>query len=306
MANEFIQAEEIVEAAVLLLQREIVLPRTVWRQADAAYTGRKPKDDTITLSIPGVIDARSRTMRANAALVADEIAETSVPVQLTDHVYSLLNLRDEDLTLSIQDFTRQVLQPQIRAVAEGLELPIATALSATTWAAPAVEFVEGTDDPYKVLLNCSKALNTQNVPRAGRYFVCGANVEAAILASDKVSKVNESGTSDALREATINRLAGFTVIGSNALGVDEAYAYHMTAIAFAQVAPAIPEGATMGSRLADDNFAMRYLRDYNPSGTNGPVDRSLVDAFVGVKSVEEGEDEENFRGVAVDFTGEGS
>jgi hypothetical protein len=86
VANEFIQAEEIVEAAVLLLQREIVLPRTVWRQADANYTGRKPKDDTITLSIPGVIDARSRTMRANAALVADEIAETSVPVQLTQAV----------------------------------------------------------------------------------------------------------------------------------------------------------------------------------------------------------------------------
>lgn len=302
MANEFIQAEEIVEAAMLLLQREIVLPRTVWRQADASYTGRKPKDDTITLSIPGVVDARTRTMRANTALTADEIAETSVPVQLTTHVYSLLNIRDEDLTLSIRDFTAQVLAPQIRAVAEGLEAPIATALGAADWEATAVAFTEGTDEPYDVLVDAGKALNKLNVPRAGRFFVCGANVEGALLKSDKLSKVNESGTSDALREAMITRVAGFTVVGSNALGEDEAYAYHPTAVAFAQVAPALPEGATMKARLASDGLAMRYLRDYNPTATNGPVDRSLVDAFVGAKSVEEGDDLKNFRGVAIDFT----
>lgn len=306
MANELIQAEEIVLAANLLLQREVVLPRTVWRQADANYTGSKPKDDTVTLSVPGVLDARTRTMRANTALVADEIAETSVPVKLTEHVYSLLNIRDEDLTLSIRDFTAQILQPQIRAVAEGLEDVIATALTGTTWAADAVTFEEGTDEPVDVLINCAKALNVQNVPRSGRYFVCGANVEAAILKSDKINEADKSGTVDALREATVNRIAGFTIVGSNAIAADAAYAYHMNAIAFAQVAPALPEGATMKARLASDGFAMRYLRDYNPTATNGPVDRSLVDSFAGAKSVEEGDDDENFRGVEIDFTGAGS
>ena len=43
----------------------------------------------------------------------------------------------------------------------------------------------------------------------------------------------------------------------------------------------------MASRVASESFALRYLRDYNPTNSTGPVDRSLVDAFVGAASVEE-------------------
>lgn len=306
MANTFIKAAQIVNAANLLLQREIVLPRLVWRQADAGFRGAL--NDTITLKVPAVLTHRTRTMRSANPLVADELAQTSVPVQLDTHVYQLLNITDEELTLDIADFAREILAPQIRAVAEGMEDAIATALEGATWEATAVNFVEGTDEPYDVLVDAAKALNQLNVPRSGRVFLAGANVEAALLKSDKLSKVNESGSDSALREAIITRVAGFTVVGSNAIDPDAAFAFTQTAIAFANVAPVVPAGATMGDRQSFDGLALRYLRDYNPTNSTGPVDRSLVDAFVGAASVEEGAEgsETNQRGVAITFTGEGS
>lgn len=305
MANTIIKAEQIVEAALLLLQRSVVLPRTVWRQADADFMGAK--DDTITLRVPAVLTAETRTMRANTALSETELTETSVDVTLDTHVYKLLKIRDEELTLDVKDFVRQVLNPQVRSVAEGCEDVIAAALQGANIAAgQTVAFVEGTDEPYDVAVNARRELNVLNVPMADRFLVLGANVEAAFLKSDKLSKVNEAGTPDALRDATLTRVAGFTVLGSNALDPDEGFAYHRTAVGYGNVAPQVPEGATMGSRQSSEGFAMRYLRDYNPTATNGPVDRSLVDAFVGAASVEEGETPNNNRLVAIDFTPEGS
>lgn len=306
MANETIKAAQIVEAAVLLLQREIVLPRLVWRMADANFQGAL--DDTITLRVPAVLDASSRTMRSDTALVFGDFAETAVPVQLNTHVYSGLKIRDEELTLDIRNFAAQVLAPQIRAVAEGLEDVIATALAAADADATSIDFVEGTDEPFDVLVDARRALNLLNVPMEGRVFLMGANVEAAVLKDDKINQVNTSGTDSALREATINRLSGFTLVTSNAIDPDAAYAFHRTAIALGMVAPSLPDGAASKARVSLEGLAMRYLRDYAPENSTGPVDRSLVDCFVGAASVEDGEEgsETNKRLVHINFTGEGS
>lgn len=305
MANEFIKAQQIVDAAALLLQREIVLPRLVWTQPSASFVGAL--DDTITLRVPAVREARTRTMRSTDPLVADDLAETSVPVTLDTHVYDLLNITDEQLTLDITNFARQVLAPQMRGVAEGMEDVIATALDGATVGVDQTIAMGGSDEPYDVAIDARTALNALNVPRSERVLVLGSNVEAAFLKSDKLSKVNESGTDDALRDATITRVAGFTVVGSNAVDPDVAYAFHRTAVAFGNVAPALPDGAAMKARVATEGLALRYLRDYNPTNSTGPVDRSLVDAFVGAASVEEnpdnsGDDATNNRLVVINYT----
>lgn len=314
MANTFIKATQVVQMARLLLQREIVLPQLVWsdftkQQFQYAY------NDTVTMSVPAVMSARTRTMRSSTGLTADDLTETSVDVKLDTHVYKLLNITDEQLTLDIKDFGAQVLAPQIRSVAEGLEDVIAAELAAATSASANVQFLEGTDDPYRVLLLARKALNDLNVPQDGRVFVCGSSVELALLESDRISKASNSGdaiASTALTDATIARVAGFRIVQSNALDPDEAYAFHRTAVAFGAFAPAIPQGASDGSQVTSEGIGMRYLRDYNPTNSTGPVDRSLVDVFAGAASVEEtdpdesGATPENRRLVKIDFTPEES
>lgn len=288
MAITTIKADQIVAAANLLLQREIVLPRLIWTQPGNKFVGAL--DDTVTLRVPAVLAARTRTMRSNTALTADSLTETKLGVKLTDHIYTLLNITDEELTLDILNFTAQILAPQMRAVAEGLENVIAGVLEGATTEADDLVFGDN-DEPYDVAVDASTELNTLNVPRAGRILLVGANVENAFLKSDKLSKVNESGTSDALRDATITRVAGFTVIGSNAIDPDHAYAFDRFAVAGALVAPSLPDGAAMKAHVTGDSgIGMRFLRDYNPTNSTGPVDRSLVDVFAGAASVETGEE----------------
>ena len=286
MANTFIKATQVVQMARLLLQREIVLPRLVWsdftkQQFQYAY------NDTVTMAVPAVMDARTRTLRSETGLTADDLTETSVDVKLDTHVYKLLNITDEQLTLDIRDFGSQVLQPQIRAVAEGLEDVIAAELAAApVTAAQTINFAEATDDPYRVLLQARKILNDFNVPMNNRVLVVGSSVELAMLDNDRISKSTiDAIQRDALVDATLSRVAGFTIVQSNALGENEAYAFHQTAIAFGAFAPAIPAGAADGSQTNSDGIGMRYLRDYNPTNATGPVDRSLVDAFAGAASV---------------------
>lgn len=281
MANTFIKATQVVNAAALLLEREIVLPRLVWTQPDSNFVGAL--DDTVTLRVPATFSSRTRTMRSNTALTADDLTETSVPVQLTDHVYKLLNITDEQLTLDITDFAAQVLNPQVRAVARGMEDVIASELQSAT--AAEMVTIDNTSAPasgeaFAALVEARRVLNDGNVDRSDRVVVLGSALEAWFL-QDPVVNNHNSGNRDALEEATLNRLAGFTIVGSNALSPDEGYAFHRTAIAFANVAPALPSGAAMAARTATANLALRYLRDYNPTNSTGPVDRSLVDAFCG-------------------------
>jgi hypothetical protein len=301
VANTFIKATQVVQMARLLLQREIVLPRLVWSDF-SKQSFQYAANDTVSMVVPAVFDARTRVLRSTTALTADDLTETKVDVTLDTHVYKLLNITDEQLTLDIRDFGTQVLQPQIRSVAEGLEDVIATELAAATPAAT-VNYADGTDDPWKVVLAARKELNDLNVPKANRVLVVGSGVEVALLSDDRWSKAQNAGEAivgDALTDAMLPRTAGFTIVGSNALAEDEAYAFHQTAIAFGAFAPAIPAGAADGSQTASEGIGLRYLRDYNPTNSTGPVDRSLVDAFAGATSVEQ--DGANKRLVAINYT----
>lgn len=282
MANAFLKPEVIAAAGLGILRREVVLPQTVSRLGIADFRGAK--NDTITMRVPAIRTAKTRAMRSGAALVAEDLTEVGVDVTLDTHVYDLANITDEELTLDIRDFGAQVLQPQIRGVVEELEDTIVGALEGATVGADQELSVDESDDPYDVFVDARKVLNTLNVPRASRFAVLGANVEAWALKSDKLSKVNESGGDSALRDATLGRVAGFTTLGSNAVDPDAAYFYVSSAVAFALVAPAVPAGATFGQSVSSDGMALRWLRDYDPTYAR---DRSLVDAFTGASSVED-------------------
>lgn len=283
MPNTFIKAGQIVDAANLLLRRELVLARFTTRLSANNFVGSL--NDTVTLRVPAVVSARTRVLRSSTALVADTLAETAVPVQLDTHVYTLLNITDEELTLDIADFSRQVLQPQMRAVAEGIDTAVATEL------AGAVPFEAAISIPlagkvFDSLVDAQKLLSQSNVDRGNRIAIVGSDVEARII---KEIGARETSMGDsAIADATVARMAGLTIVGSNSVPANTAYVFHATAFAGAFVSPALPDGASMKARVASDGFALRYIRDYNPSNATGPVDRSLVDTFMGVSSVNDG------------------
>ena len=296
MANTFLKPEVINRTALALLQREIVLPNLVWRFAESDFRGAK--DDTITLRLPAILTARDYEWRTrNNAIVIDDLTELGVDVSLDTHPYSAVAITDEQLTLDIISFGEQVLQPQMRAVAERLENLIATTLGgAIVPAAAEVAHTIGTTDGYVTAVKARKVLNMQNVPMNGRVLLLGANLEEDFLNSDHLTLVDQSGSDSALRDGTLGRILGFTVVTSNAIDPDIGYAFHATAVAFGNVAPVVPDGAVAGSSDTSNGLAMRWLRDYDP---NYLRDRSVVSAFAGATSVED--DGENMRLVKINM-----
>ena len=304
MANTFLKPEVINRTALMLLEREVVLPRLVWNYADAEFRGAK--NDTVTLRLPARLDANTYTFRndRSSPITVDDVTETSVAVVLDKDYYSAVQVTDEQLTLDIVDFGEQVLSPQVKAVARGLEDLIATTLAGADYAtANEISFQNSDNEMWATLIQARKVLNDANVPREGRVLVVGSNIEAEMLNDDKFNRVDSAGpeATTALREATINRLAGFTIVGSNAIDENAAYAFHPTAFAFVNVAPVVPDGVTYGSRMADGGLAMRWIRDYDPLYLR---DRSVVNAFAGCSSVEDGigdDADKQVRAVALTF-----
>lgn len=297
MANSFLTAPTIVAQTLGLLERELVLPRLVSTFGNTDFRGAI--GDTLTMRVPAIATARDYTWRTRPSpIVVDDLVEAGVDVSLDSHVYSAVSITDEQLTLDIRSFGDQVLQPQVRAVAEKLEGIIADAL--TNAPATAIGFDAGTDDAFDVAVDARRLLNTNNVALADRVLLLGADVEAAFLKSDKLSKTNEAGTDSALRDAVIGRVAGFTVVTSNGIPADEAYAFHRSAIAFANVAPAVPDGVNFGAAQQYAGLALRWIRDYDP---NYLRDRSVVSSFAGAASVNTaGATPTNQRAVRINFT----
>lgn len=300
MANTFLKPTVINRMALKLLQREVVLPRLVWNFADAEFRG--VYGDTVTLRLPAVLAAREYGFRNNRSseIVIDDLTETSVPVVLDTDLYSAVALTDEQLTLDIVDFSEQVLNPQVSAIARGLEDLIVETMQSATYGT-SLNIADSADGMWGTLLDARKALNDANVPREGRVVVVGSEIEREILSDDKFNRVDSvgDGAVSAVREATINRLAGFTIVGSNAIDAETAIAFHPTAFAFVNVAPVVPDGANFGSRMAESGLAMRWLRDYDAPHLQ---DRSVVSSFAGCSSVED-DDTTNVRAVRINFQG---
>jgi len=295
VANTFLTPDVYARTALGLLTRQIVLPAVVWRDFESEFSGRI--GDTVTVRIPATTTAREWDIDNNRAvpITTDTLTEDSFPVQLTKIPYSAVQVTDEEWDLKIENFGTQVLLPQVRAVAEKIEGYLATAMQTASYD---VELSVDEDDPYLTLVDARKALNDANVPLSERFAVVGSSVEAAILKSSRFKPLESAVTQSAFSDATLGRIAGFTVVSSNAIDEGEAYCFHRTAYILSTRAPRVPQGAKQGASESYQGLAATWTQDYDPDYLR---DRSVVRAFAGAQAVTEG-GSDVVRGVRLELT----
>lgn len=285
MAHVFLKPTVVVDTAIKLLQREIVLPQLVWLNGIGDFAGKY--QDTITIRVPARTVAHRRSLRGTGAarnLVTEDLTENAIPVTLDHDVYHAVALTDEELTLDITDFAGQVLNRQIRAVAEDLENGLADTIAGANYAQNDM-IVQATDTTmWDAVVDARRKLNDKYVDRNGRVLVVGSAVEAAFLKDETFARYDSTGDSpnSALRDAAIGNVAGLRVVVSDALKHGDAYLFHPTAFIMATRPPAAPRGANYTAAASAAGLAIRWLMDYDYSAT---TDRSLVDTFVGYQSV---------------------
>lgn len=287
-----IKATVVVDTALALLEREVVLPNLIWRDAGGDFRGAK--DDTISIRLPAYAKANKRDLRSADARVRTKLFERKVDVTLTSDLQVDIPITDEELTLDIRDFTAGVVAPALRGIVRGYEDEVAALIEGSD---PAWDDITVDDTveqgAFNALIDARKNLNDANVPMEGRVAVVGSSLEAAILKSPHLARFDQSGSTSALREAMIGRLAGFTIVVANALTPTVGYVFHRTAYVLNSRAPFVPDGAPWGASMAAGGFAIRAVQVLDPDdivnifatdawvGTNVVTDRGAIDEDTG-------------------------
>ncbi|QPB09545.1 major capsid protein [Streptomyces phage Sycamore] len=291
--SDFIkQQAKLVAAALPLLKRSLILSAFIDKQSGADFKGAQ--GDVLNIRRPAVLAARSEaiTRSKTRSILTDEIVESTIQVKLDQHVYSAVDITDAEATLDIESFAGQILAPQVEAIASDLDLKVRDALEtlpALTDANGATVVIGRVADPEAqakairfAIPKLRQRLNKNHVPAGGRVLLVGSEIEAALINDPHLTKLDESGTTDALREASIGRLYGFTIVSSDVIEPDEMIAVHPTAFKLAMIAPVAPAGAAFASSQSANGVAMRYIRDYN---SDKAMDRSFLSVYTGISPV---------------------
>jgi len=280
MASNFLKSSVLRDNVVTALSRMLTLSPTVWRDAGGSFRGAL--NDTITLRVPAYTVANDRALRSGDQRNRRGLFESAVPVTLDHNLYRDVPLSDEEQTLDILDFARQVVNPMLGGIARGIEdVLLEDAILAADYEHQVALDVAS---PYADIVEARKLLNDSRVPFENRFLACGTSVAAALISSPQFAAVDQSGTAQTLREGILGRIAGFTVLESPGMPPDEAYAYHQTAYCLSTQAPAVPAGAPAGFVSNQDGFAIRIVQILDSSTIENVV---AADVFCGASPVKD-------------------
>ena len=285
MAITLFSPDQAARATLSSLRYLTNLPRTVRQDFSNEFVAGRGQ----TVNVLGPISAGTAKVYTPANRTArdpiqfNDITQAWFPVTLDQQVYNAVRLPDDFATFSLEDMTRQVLRPQAESVVDALAAPLISQMTAIATDASIPAVAPDGSNIRQVLIKARQVLNERKIPAADRWFAVGSDIEAAILSDTLLQKVNESGSSEVLRNATIGRLFGFTIVADPTLPADFGIAYHRDAFAHVTRPSRQPDGAAFSASVAQDGYALRWIQHYNPLQLE---DQSVVDTFFGATTLD--------------------
>lgn len=201
MSNSFVTANLIAERALpLLAERTAMLPLMYSGQWDSTY---KKAGDTIQIRKPSRATAIDTSGDISGSIA--DVSDSSVSVQLSNQYGVPFTLTSKEMTMNMDDFERQVINPAVNAIAENInaavldlykDIPYFTGTSGTT------------PDALSDLANVGKVLNNNDCPQMDRAVVMDFDALAKFQALDSLVEVDKAGTNQALRQGLIGQIYG--------------------------------------------------------------------------------------------------
>ena len=280
--HEPVKPEKLIDTYVGLLPRFTGLHQLFARKGIEDYVNAE--NDTISMKVEGRLPARRYTFRNNrsAEIVFDQYKERKVSVTMGDHIYSAVEITDEQVDFDLMTPGNLVVR-QASAVGEGLHNLCA-------------DFVESAPFPVVIggaqynirrsILEARRVMNKLRVP-GQRFLIVGSDFELAMLEDEKLvnaSNVGDGIAESALRNATIGQLYGFTVVRDEQIAPDAAYAMVDGGFVLINAAPSVPASVGFGASASYDGVALTWLRQYDLRKVQ---DQSLVHTWAGLQYVKD-------------------
>ncbi|CAM5534890.1 hypothetical protein GCM10010329_28840 [Streptomyces spiroverticillatus] len=283
-------SDVIASAALEALNQKIVIGNLVSRDAETDYV--PGVGSTVNVRIPTKLTAHD--VARGGDMPSDSLDEKVIPVTLDVHAVSQVHSNAHDVTLDIKNYAKQVVGPQVDAVAGRIEKRIAAELDKVVKAdgttakdaqgqliAKPVEH-KPADAFSKALIAAGEVLDGNDVPLEKRILVVNPKFRAAILSDPLLVADHNAGTPELITDGA-SRLAtnymgkryGFDVYLSTA--ITGAVAFTAGAFTLANVAPRSNVGGAQG-RQVKDGYALRHATGFDPKKA---ADFSHLDAFCG-------------------------
>jgi hypothetical protein len=249
MTQTLLTSADIAKEAALVLENNLVMANLMHR--DYAEEVQKGRGATVTIRKPATFDATA----FSTTVAAQEVVESSVQVVLDKYYDITAHLTSAEMTLSIVDFSEQVLQPMMREHAQTVDEIIFSEIYKTVAGHTAVSGTPALSD----LANLMAQLDIQKVPVTDRRVVLHPVTYAKYAALDAIVHADKRGKSLTIDEYRIGRVLGADYyMDQNVLrwasnSNDDVLAFKGAATAGATAAT-LDGGGTVGAVAAGDVF----------------------------------------------------
>lgn len=280
--------EKVAATAATLLEKKLVVPSFFQHQSADDFKGGL--NDAYSITVPGVLPARKYGWRNNRSspIVFDTYTERKVTTNFGAHPYSAVELTDEQKDFDLDGSFGRLVGAQTDSVRRQLENESVAALANAPYKVTIT--AQASADIRKVARAARRALRNLNTPDGEQILLLGAGWEEKALADDALalaSSVGERRTLAALERAVIGQLYGLTVVVSDEIDDDAAYAFVRSGFVFVSGVPTIPQSVAFGASASSGsalNLGLRWIQDFD---LNHYTDRSAFDLYAGFRYVDD-------------------
>lgn len=275
MGNTILTPNIIAREALMVLRNQAVMANLVHRDYSEEFVAKV--GDTITVRKPATFVAKE----FNGNIELQDAKEEGVSVKMDKHLDVSFAVTSKELSMDIEDFSRQFLVPAMQAFQDKIDSYLLGLQSDVTGRVPATDVIQND------VVDARTKLTAAAAPLTERRFVYGSDTEAKLLKTElfvSAEKVGDEGTS--LREASLGRKFGMDFYvdqNADALPID-AMAFHKNAFALVTRPLALPEGAAKAAIVDYDGFGLRVVYGYD---INTKTDTISIDMLCGVKTLDE-------------------
>ncbi len=269
MANSISAYTPIIWAqmGIAILAETIVIPKLVRRDfsTQVAQAG-----DTVNTRKPAKMTATD--VDATLGVSVQDVSATNVAVTLDQHKNSTFKISDREASRSFENLVDEFMHPATLAIGNAIDK---SCLALYTDIPTIIDVTSAGD--WKAKINTARTrLNKQLAPIDPRYGVVADDDDGALANLDNILKVNEGGSSQALREGIVGRLKGFNmsrssnIINVGSPGVRHNLFFHQDAFALVSRVLSPATGSTpalqwMSGRRPAFLVSLHCDHNYNPT-----------------------------------------